>query len=189
MAESGELDVAARVAARRAAFEAEVAPIEADFEAACEQRARWEADPYSSFWLMRMTGRRMLTFAELQAQRDQRLDEARRRLREDLDQIDLERRLLDGTSPPSNSDQGQRDPIPVPQLTEAARQLEVEHASLRDAGEAAEHLSTRKVEYVKTALAWGDLTWDHRHDCLGPIPRQWQSPDGVRLPKRPNRRP
>ena len=65
--------------------------------------------------------------------------------------------------------------------------LVVDGASFRTASEET-GLSTRKIDYVKTALNWGDLEWDKRHGCLGPTPRQWQSPDGVRLPKRPNRR-
>jgi hypothetical protein len=179
--ESGRrLGVAARVAAIDAEYRAAVEQAEAD----CETIVKAWDDPYTTLPLVYgTTGLVLPPPDEAIAQRDRVIREADERRRVALDALDLEE-----TNSPSLERLSKREPFPVRQLTDAVRLLVVDGASLR-AVAAETKLTTRRVDYIRTALAWGDLTWDERHGCLGSLPGQWNTRDGIRLPVRPNTRP
>jgi uncharacterized protein YerC len=94
--------------------------------------------------------------------------------------IEQARRTLDTATAVAES---AREPIPVRQLTEVVRLLVKEERSYREI-ETVTGLSRRRIGYVRNAIKHGDLSWDEAGKCLGPLPGRWNTPEGVRLPKR-----
>jgi hypothetical protein len=140
------------------------------------------ADPMTVPWL-HQRGKRPLTRRQMEERRERLIREADERRCAELHALDVEQRLLAGTTPVRTCLLPRRQPIPVPQLTEAVRLFVVERASIRDVATKT-GLSRRRAEYVKAALAHGDLAWDNRHRCLGSDLSEWNGPEGVRLPVR-----
>jgi hypothetical protein len=183
VAEPDRFDVAARVAAINAECEATKTKIEADYQAHVEGLRDLVASPQGYDVFTRVRGR-PLSPREARAKCDQLLREAEERRHNQLETVALEQRLLEGTPPRSDSHLSRRDPIPVSALTEAVR-LVHEGATLKTIKEQT-GLTVRKGRYVRAAVEYGDLVWDEAHGCISGIRNEWNTPQGVRLPVRPD---
>jgi hypothetical protein len=76
-----------------------------------------------------------------------------------------------------------RDPLPVPEVTNAVRRRLIEGLSWPQI-ESDVGLSHRKLSYVRKALEHGDLGWDLNRDGLILGPHTRNTPAGLMLPPR-----
>jgi hypothetical protein len=150
-----------------------------ELEAAVE--AEWQAENEHALEVNRHGG--VFMFVSSRDTIRRRLQRERRERQEDeLREIELERARREREAATAQIVDSNREPLPVPQVTEAVRLRVTEGATF---GRIVEEtgLSTRKVGYIVHAIP-RDLDWDEAAGCLTLGPETRNTPTGLILPRR-----